>query len=76
MGITELVSEVAVATMEQARALRFAGSPTIRVDGGDIEKNLQDLSEFSYSCRMYFEGGHVRGVPSRELIRKAICEAL
>jgi len=76
MGISEMVYEVPVATVEQATAFRFPGSPTIRIDDEDIEKGVEDVSEFSYSCRTYSEQGDLSGVPSRELIRRAMYEAL
>lgn len=77
MGIAEMVYEIPVATIEQAKTLGFPGSPTIRIDDEDIEKDaLGGGSGFSYSCRTYTEQGKLSGVPSRELIRRAIFEAL
>ena len=77
MGISEAISEIPVATMEQARTLGFPGSPTIRVNDEDIEKDAQGgVSGFSYSCRTYNVHGTLSGVPSQELIRRAIYEAL
>jgi len=76
MGIAETVYETPV-TIDQARTLGFPGSPTIRVNDEDIEKDTHcDVSGFSYSCRTYAEQGKLSGVPSRELIRRAIYEAL
>jgi hypothetical protein len=77
MGIAEMVYEIPVATIEQAKTVGFLGSPTIRVDGEDIEKDAQGgMWGFSYSCRTYTEQGKLSGVPSRELICRAIYEAL
>ena len=77
MGISEAIYEIPVATIEQARTLGFPGSPTIRVNDEDIEKDVQGgMADFSYSCRTYTEQGKLSGVPSRELIRRAIYEAL
>ena len=77
MGISEAVHEIPVATIEQARTLGFPGSPTIRVNDEDIEKDAEGgVSGFSYSCRTYADQGKLSGVPSRELIRRAIYEAL
>ena len=77
MGISEAIYEIPVATIEQARTLGFPGSPTIRVNDEDIEKDGQGgVADFSYSCRTYTEQGKLSGVPSRELIRRAIYEAL
>jgi hypothetical protein len=77
MGICEAIHEIPVATIEQARMVGFPGSPTIRIDDEDIEKDAEGgVSGFSYSCRTYTEQGKLTGVPSRELIRRAIYEAL
>ena len=76
MGIAEMVYEIPV-TIDQARTLGFPGSPTIRVNDEDIERDEQGgVSGFSYSCRTYAEQGKLSGVPSRDLIRRAIYEAL
>ena len=75
MGISEIVHQIPVATIEQAKAFRFPGSPTIRIDDEDIEKEVGDLT-VSYSCRTYAEHGKLSGVPPRELIRRAMFEAL
>jgi hypothetical protein len=37
LGLKADVSEIMVNTLEQARALKFLGSPSIRVNGIDIE---------------------------------------
>jgi hypothetical protein len=77
MGIAETVYEIPVETIEQARTLGFPGSPTIRIDDEDIEKDAQGgVVGFSISCRTYIEQGKLSGIPSRELIRRAIYEAL
>jgi hypothetical protein len=66
------VTEIPVASAEQAKTLGFPGSPTIRVNGADVEPEVEGLSEFSYSCRTYTDQGKLSGVPSQDLIRRAI----
>ena len=75
-GISAAVMEIAVASVEQARALGFLGSPTIRINGADVEPEVEGLSEFSYSCRTYTDQGKLSGVPSQDLIRRAIQHAM
>ena len=70
------VVEVPVTSAEQAKALAFRGSPTIRINGVDVEPEVVGSSEFSFSCRTYTEQGKLSGVPSQELIRRAIHQAL
>jgi len=55
---------------ESAERLRFLGSPTIRVDGKDIEPAARGRTHFGMSCRMYGSSG----VPPRELVEAALAE--
>jgi hypothetical protein len=60
------ISEVPVRTEAEARALRFPGSPTIRVNGADLEP--ESAGKAGLACRLYKNG---TGVPSEETIRRA-----
>ena len=62
------VEEVEVQTPADAERLRFLGSPTILVDGIDVEPRARNRTDFGFSCRTY-DG---RGLPSRELIAEAV----
>jgi hypothetical protein len=75
-GFPGAVIEVPITSVEQVEALAFLGSPTIRVNGVDVEPAAEKLSEFSFSCRTYTEQGKLSGVPSQNLIRRAIHQAL
>ncbi len=63
----ELV-EVEVPTAADAERLRFLGSPTVRVDGKDIEPGAETRTDYALSCRMYAD----RGVPPKELLVAAL----
>jgi len=64
----ELVFEVPDA--EAARVLGFLGSPTVRVDGLDVEPASRNAQGSGFACRRYPEG-----LPSAEMIRAALREA-
>ena len=49
-GVEVEVEKVLVAAEEQARALRFVSSPTIRVDGRDVALELRESSCGSEAC--------------------------
>jgi len=68
LGLEAEVREVAVETLEAAERERFLGSPTVRVDGKDIEPDAEDKAQFALGCRMYGKGG----VPPKELIMRAL----
>jgi len=71
LGANAEVGEVEVRDDVDAARLRFPGSPTIRIDGVDIEPGAESRSPGVLSCRMY--GGS--GVPSRDLLAGAIARA-
>ena len=58
-----------------AEAARFLGSPTIRVDGRDVEPDADRCVEYLCDCRLY-QGEHsLRGVPEEAWVRQALQEA-
>jgi len=60
----------AVRTDAEARELMFSGSPTIRVNGEDVEPHQTSVP--SLACRLYATRS---GIPSEELLRMAISGA-
>lgn len=69
-GCSAQVREVLVPSAEAAQQVKFLGSPTVRVNGIDIEPIAQDRKDFGLMCRRY-----AGGAPSHELIRAAIRSA-
>ena len=65
----------AVETVEEAEKRRFLGSPTIRVDGQDVEPGAAERTDFGLKCRLYRDAGSATGQPSEELIREALARA-
>jgi hypothetical protein len=63
------VNEVLVKDAAMARSLKFPGSPTIRVNGHDVEPQDEKTTSFGLMCRLYSDG---RGVPSQQSLRAAI----
>ena len=70
------IHQVEVRTQAEAEAIRFLGSPSIRINGSDIEPWACTAKDFSVSCRTYLDGAQRGGVPSRELLRRAIMEGI
>ena len=58
-----------------AQSVGFLGSPTIRIDGQDVEPSARSLGMFGLTCRTYVAGGQRIGVPPPEWIRAAVKEA-
>ena len=70
-GISREVEVINVETEDQARELRFVGSPTIRVDGQDIDPPSHP--RYVLTCRAYrLEDGRISPLPSKDMIRRAL----
>jgi len=63
------IEKTEIFTQEGAKLHRFLGSPSIRIDGRDIERG-EDYPGFTMSCRIYPDTG--TGLPSEEMILKAL----
>jgi hypothetical protein len=67
------IQEIEVLTDEDAEQLRFPGSPTIRVNGLDVDPDGAVHMGTALTCRVYrLEDGRFSPVPSREMIRRAL----
>jgi hypothetical protein len=70
-GIPGEVEVIKVETEEQAHELRFVGSPTIRVDGQDIDPPSDP--RYALTCRVYrLEDDRISPLPSEDMIRRAL----
>lgn len=76
LGRHDQIHEIEVRTQAEAAAIRFVGSPSIRINGSDIEPWARSAKDFCLSCRTYVTGSRRGGVPSRELLRRAIMEVI
>jgi hypothetical protein len=74
-GVAAEVELTNVKTQAEAGRLRFLGSPTIRVNGVDIDPVARSSTEYGLKCRVYRAGERFVGVPPRELLEHAIQEA-
>ena len=60
---------------EAAIAHRFLGSPTVRIDGRDVEPGADERHEFVLACRVYQTDAGPAGEPDEEWVRAALTEA-
>ena len=58
-----------------AAGLRFPGSPTIRVDGVDVDPSYVDPGDYTPRCRLYRTTEGLRGLPEPGWIRAALTRA-
>jgi hypothetical protein len=57
---------------QAAEAARFLGSPTIRVDGRDVEPSADRCIEYHCDCRLYRGEYSLRGLPEEAWVRQAL----
>ena len=55
-----------------ARRLHFPGSPTIRVDGRDVDPRFVDGGDYTPRCRLYLTESGMGGLPDRRWIETAL----
>ena len=67
-----LVAAIDASDPEIAAAHRFPGSPTIRVDGVDIDPDFVDPGDYAPRCRLFRTSEGLRGVPPRQWIEDAL----
>jgi hypothetical protein len=63
------VKEVLVSDAAMAQSLKFPGSPTIRINGQDVEPQGEQSTSFGLMCRLYSDGS---GAPSEQRLRVAL----
>jgi hypothetical protein len=62
-------------TPEQAEHERFLGSPTVRIEGTDVDPTGAGRDEFGFECRLYRTDQGLVRTPPQEWIRTALGRA-
>jgi hypothetical protein len=71
-AVEAAVEYIEVPDQETGDRVRFPGSPTIRVNGRDVEPGVEDCFECSPRCRIYHTYLGLRGVPLRAWVETAV----
>lgn len=72
LGLEPLIRIVDVPDADAAERARFLGSPTIRIDGRDVEPGADRRTDFAHSCRIYQTEAGLRGLPDEAWLRDAL----
>lgn len=75
IGIKTEIKIIDVESPEDALKYRFLGSPSIRINGKDLETIEDESTEYSMRCRRYKNGDIMKGFPSKELIKANLSKA-
>ncbi len=74
--IVAQIRDIEITDSADARDKRFLGSPTVRVDGIDVDPSAARLDHFGLMCRVYRYGKVASGVPPRQMIESAVSNAM
>lgn len=69
------VDLISVDSVAAAHHFRFLGSPSVRINGEDVEAAASDRTAFGLMCRTYGSGIWLTGTPPLEMIRASIRRA-
>jgi hypothetical protein len=75
LGIDTELRTSLIGDQAAAERARFPGSPTIRVDGRDVEPSSEPSAEISLACRLYRHEHGLAGQPAERWVRDALLAA-
>ncbi|MFI5489143.1 DF family (seleno)protein [Micromonospora echinaurantiaca] len=67
-GIEETIVHRRIESDEHAQAERFLGSPTVLVNGVDVDPGATSRQAYGLTCRVYATDDGLRGTPPDEWI--------
>ncbi len=73
-GVAAEIRRREITSEEDAVEYHFLGSPTIQVDGLDIDPSSRTDTNYALTCRIYQLPGGASGVPSKDMLREALSE--
>jgi len=75
-GVNVEIDRIEVPDLETGNAVTFPGSPTIRINGIDVEPDWEVCEDCTPRCRVYFANGRFSGLPQRDWIEDSVKAAL
>ena len=75
-GVSARIEVVDMMSEEQAQQRRFPGSPTVRVEGRDVDQRLNGRTEFTLADRVYRTDRGLAGWPDAAWVREALLLAV
>src|SRR5436309_3468406 len=71
-GVSDPIELRRVEGDEAAERERFLGSPSVRIDGRDVEPGAEARLDFGLKCRLYVTPDGLRGAPRDEWVLAAL----
>jgi hypothetical protein len=72
LGATDRLELRRVETIGNAERERFLGSPSVRVDGYDIEPGPDERTDYGLKCRLYRTESGMQGEPPTDSVLAAL----
>ncbi len=72
LGIDTELRTTLIVDQAAAEQASFAGSPTVRVDGRDVEPSSEPATEYLVGCRLYRLEHRIAGQPEERWVREAL----
>src|SRR5689334_16890884 len=74
-GAADPIVRVAVEDEEAGNRVLFPGSPTIRINGDDVEPGWEPCADCTPRCRLYLTSAGLRGIPEWAWVEHAVIAA-
>jgi len=74
-GISSEIDLRRITDDEAAQRERFLGSPSVRVNGRDVEPDAERRTDYGMKCRLYRTPTGLSGEPEEEWLRAALRDA-
>ncbi|MGB9721568.1 MAG: DF family (seleno)protein [bacterium] len=74
-GLNEKIEVIEIITEQDAQKYNFLGSPSIQINGLDIEKEKRNDPPV-FGCRIYKTKDGYSGVPPKDMIINALTQAV
>jgi hypothetical protein len=75
LGLDAELRTTLIVDQAAAEQARFPGSPTVRVDGRDVEPGSEPATEYTVACRLYRLEHRFAGQPEERWVREALLRA-
>ncbi len=75
LGVEAEVRATMISDQAAAERARFVGSPTVRVDGRDVDPEGEQAGEYTLECRLYWHEHRLASHPQERWIRDALVAA-
>jgi hypothetical protein len=73
LGLSAEIEVTLVDSPEKAQAYKFLGSPTIKINGLDLEPELEATKNFNINaCRTYIYEGSLYHYPPKEMLLEVL----